>query len=211
MIPNGFAFGTGIFLAAKGQYAPLLNQHVCYIGIYPPGCLGNPDVDCQRGSLKTPFYAKVLAIIPLFVTYFLAIVITIIILCTVVKQKRRADRWRMRGRQESTCSCQDFFTRILGLGPKQNEQTSNSPSKIETKTELLSAKFAKMANSLALNVIPNSKSSESLSTKSSSLLAADVENNIITKISTSRSGSKKGMLLFLYPQIVFILKGINSN
>ena len=200
LIPNGFSIVTAIFLAAKRQYAPLSNQHICWIGVYPQGCLGNPDEECHRGSLKTPLYAKALAVIPFFMTYFSVLVITIIMLFTIVKQKRRADRWRIRGRKESASFCQCLLTRILGLGPNNNKQRrSNFPSKIEANEKLPSAKFAKMANSL------NSKSSKCASDKASSLLAADIENNTTAKISTSRSGSKTGML-FILSSNIFILK-----
>ncbi|GFH50385.1 hypothetical protein CTEN210_06861 [Chaetoceros tenuissimus] len=196
LIPNGWAIATAIFLAAKRQYAPLGNQHVCWIGVYPQGCLGNPDVDCERGSLKTPLYAKAVAIIPFFITYFAALVITIIMLFTIVKQKRRADRWRMRERKESHF-CRGFFTCILGLlGPKQNEQTSDSSRKIDPNAKLPSAKFAKMANSLKQITTPNSKSLESTSDKTSSFVPPDVESNTAAQVSKSRSGTKKDPLAF---------------
>ena len=197
LIPNGFSIATAIFLAVDKQYAPLSNQHTCWIGIYPQGCLGNPDIECERGSMNTPMYAKALAIIPFFITYFAVLVITIVVLFTIAKQKRRADGWRMREQKESQY-CHGMFTCIIKcLGnrgheqTKQNEQTSDSPSKINANTQPPSAsKFAKMANSLKNVASTKSKSSDSISDKASSHLAPDVEN--IT-VAASRSGTKKGM------------------
>lgn len=80
VIPNGFSIATGIFLAVNKQYAPLQNAHACWVGVYPPGCLGNPDVICERGNAKTPIYANFLTIIPFCTTYFFLVSIMMVVI-----------------------------------------------------------------------------------------------------------------------------------
>lgn len=103
IVPNGFAIASTVFLLAKSQYAPLPEQHICWIGAYPQGCIGDPDVECERGSAKTPIYAAFLAVLPFFVAYFLVFAIMMIIIYTIVKQKRKNDRWRMGGNHGKCC------------------------------------------------------------------------------------------------------------
>jgi hypothetical protein len=103
-LPNGFAIVTAVFLSVKHAYAPLPEQHLCFIGIFPPTCIGDPDIECVRGGKMTPVYAKYLAIIPLLMVYLFIVLTTIVTLHEIAKQKRKSDRWRMRERSES-CSC----------------------------------------------------------------------------------------------------------
>ncbi|GFH61821.1 hypothetical protein CTEN210_18297 [Chaetoceros tenuissimus] len=75
-IPNSFAIMSSIFLYAKRQYAPLTNQHLCWVGTYPQGCLDDPEkMECIRGDNSTAYYAEFLLVIPFFVVYFFIFII----------------------------------------------------------------------------------------------------------------------------------------
>ncbi|GFH50374.1 hypothetical protein CTEN210_06850 [Chaetoceros tenuissimus] len=68
LIANGFAIGSGIFLAFKRQFAPLGNQIKCWVATYPMFCgRDNPD-ECVRGSPYTRLYANCLALLPSVIT-----------------------------------------------------------------------------------------------------------------------------------------------
>lgn len=186
LIANGFAIGSGIFLAFKRQFAPLGNQIKCWVATYPFFCVrDNPD-ECVRGSPYTRLYANCLALLPSFITFVIACVVTMLMLYSIVKQQRKADRWRMKEQEESK-SCTENIYACFRLKCERQKSEIELEKKSASSTPKLSmtptkaSKFAKMAKSL-----------EHTSSPKSSLYTSTAGN-----AGLSRSGTKQGMTSIL--------------
>lgn len=195
LISNGFSVGSAISLAVKQEYGPIPNQVKCWIATYPTFCgKDNPD-ECIRGSSFTRFYANWLALFPSIVTYVIACVVTILMLYSIVKQQRKADRWRLREQEESKnctekiCAC--FY---WGCQKKNNENENEIEKKSASSTPKLTmtpskaSKFAKMAKSL-----------EHTSSPKSAMYSSDAGLS-------SRSGTKEGMTSILILKFCILME-----
>ena len=199
ILPNGFAIVTAVFLSVKHAYAPLPEHHLCWIGVYPQACIGDPDIECVRGGQMTPGYAKNLAIIPLFIVYFFVVLITITIVYEIAKQKRKSDKWRMRDMSESCCCQSDIFGSFQkrmkrGLIYKRVKTDRRIPAKSNQGGEG-NSNLGKNAK----NIVASSKGASTNKTNSTNVRFSnqDITSELRSKIAVgSRSGNKDDHLAF---------------
>lgn len=228
LIPNGFSIATAIFLAVEKQYAPLQNNHACWVGVYPQGCLVNPDVKCERGSAKTPIYAKFLAVIPVCTTYFLIVAIMMVILYHVLQQKRRSDRWRVKEESQMSCCCWHICAlpnQVLGI-TKIQEETMNknisSKSHQQPKSPQMNTKIMRMRESVKYSQIAKfgvcspSEGNVANSNPNTSSPGDDVDEENIGTTIASRTGSKQDPLSFNVNKVKSMIRresnlGINEE
>ncbi|GFH57039.1 hypothetical protein CTEN210_13515 [Chaetoceros tenuissimus] len=213
IIPNGFALGSGIFLAIEKQYAPLQNAHTCWLGVYPQGCLGNLDVECERGSSKTLTYAKWLGVIPFCATYFVMIVAMMVIIYHVVQQKRKGDRWRIQ--QDSRKTCYGNLCSLLCF-LKKEESTNHIPQTSHPQTShhsmisaAMTAKQERMRQSLRYSQIAKYGVCEIPDRKVASIKSSNSspdEENIIGAAAASRSGNKHDPLAFNMSKVKHMIR-----
>ena len=181
IIPNGFAIISCMFLAVKRQYGPVPANHGCWIAIHPRNCLHDPDVECERGGPMIFEYAKWFFVIPFMVIYVLVFCAMVIVCHHIIKQKRKADRWRMQrqGRDLSKLRC-SFSQRQILRGAIQ-ESTDEPVASISQAPQ---NKFLKMQQ--ALRKTPN----------------APVDNTtILSGANSSRSGTSQDPLAFNVHQV----------
>ncbi|GFH44284.1 predicted protein [Chaetoceros tenuissimus] len=202
VVPNGFAIASAIFLLAKSQYAPLPEKHICWIGAYSQGCIGDPDVECERGSAKTPIYGNFLAVIPFFIAYFLVFAIMMIIIHAIVQQNRKSDRWRMGGNQGKCCCYQHvngtslFKSSSAGqageLIRRKRRFIWRKMTKTKSRKEL--AKSEQEKNVKAQNKLQRSSPSKCLRFSNEDMITQS-EHRLIM-VAASRSGNKEDPLSF---------------
>ncbi|GFH55547.1 hypothetical protein CTEN210_12023 [Chaetoceros tenuissimus] len=183
LVPNCFAIISCIFLAVKHEYGPLASGHACWLGVHPKNCLTDPDVECERGSLMTLQYAKWLAVIPFLLIYMLVFCTMMIVCHHIIKQKRKADRWRMQTREREKSKLCCCFTK------REKPRTIQKSTENEVTTPLSSLppaqkKLMKMQKAL-------SKKSNTSGENASTPFVA----------SASRSGTKQDPLAFNVQQV----------
>ena len=192
ILPNGFAIVTAVFLSLKHTYAPLPEQHLCWIGVYPQACISDPDIECVRGGQMTPAYAKNLAIIPLFIVYFFVVLITMTIVYEIAEQKRKSDKWRMRDMSKSCCCQSDIF------GSFKKRMKRVIYRRIPAKSNQGGEGNSNLGKN-AKNVVASSKGASTNKTKSNSVRYSnqDISSELRSKIAVgSRSGNKDDPLAF---------------
>lgn len=83
---------ASVFLLAKQSLN--FEGKVCYISPYPRTCLQSDDIECERGSKRTRLYALWFSAAPSLLVFTIVAINMIIIIVTVIAQKKKSDRWR---------------------------------------------------------------------------------------------------------------------
>ena len=118
LIPNAFAISTSVFLQTHHYFNSVgkcdaqmidlnvehqrwhvllltfLSDNACWISASPISCLTDPDVPCIRGDTMAIEYRKWLALYVALLGFIVITINMVLIIYTVLVQKRRSDRWR---------------------------------------------------------------------------------------------------------------------
>ncbi|GFH57076.1 hypothetical protein CTEN210_13552 [Chaetoceros tenuissimus] len=98
---------ASVFLLAKQSLN--FEGKICYISPSPRTCLQSDDIECERGSKLTRSYALWFSAAPSLFVFTIVAINMIIIIVTVIAQKKKSDRWRLRTNDEN----ESFLMRAL--------------------------------------------------------------------------------------------------
>ena len=128
---------ASVFLLAKQSLN--FEGKVCYISPYPRTCLQSDNIECERGSKRTRLYALWLSGAPILLVFTIVAINMIIIIVTVIAQKKKSDRWRWSNNDgdayESflmrtlTCCCKDSLKSYLDNEIQDSRKTTQSANR----------------------------------------------------------------------------------